>query len=179
MLAWAFLLFVCVDSKGEMFPLTKTENATFTVYLNGELKPAAEVKVERIFKTYEKKGFFQIGALPMMVATNVQIELIRPEALDKALATVRQASTRGRQTGRFELRHLEITSSPPSGDRLRADFAQFEEEGRCKLRGGVKIQTGTNSVSASSAILQVTGPQAGTIQLVGGDYHKHAVVLWR
>ncbi len=173
-----FLSLTCPAPGRGALPFSETENAVLTVYLDAELTPSAEIKVERIFKTYEKRGFFRIGALPLMVADNVQIKLMRPQALAKALATVRETTSRSRHAGRFEMRRLEIVSATPGGNRLRADSARFDEEGRCKLRGVVQIQTGTNSVNVSTAILQATGPQAGTVQWTDKD-RDQTVVLWR
>jgi hypothetical protein len=131
-------------------------------YLGMEREPSAVFRAKRAYRDYERKGFFKIGVLPLAVFDGVTIEVNHTDAVINSLAEVHDWLGRdGAQ--RVELRQVEllIASKPPC--RVDSGRVRILDNGRCRLLGGVTVTSGTNQVSAGTAVLQLTGVNAGEI----------------
>jgi hypothetical protein len=59
----------------------QVKNALVAVYVDPGPEPMAWIRAARIFGDYQSRGFFRIGALPLLVIDKFAIELRDPERI--------------------------------------------------------------------------------------------------
>jgi hypothetical protein len=122
----------------------------------------AVIRVDKVYTEYQKKGFFHIGTLPVVVLEGVTYEVKDPAPAAANLARLR--SWLGGDTGRhLELRGVKIVASQDS--RLEAGRMLFLDNDRWQLTGGVRLVTGPSELRAESATFRVAGERAGELIL--------------
>jgi hypothetical protein len=134
------------------------------IYADGELEPAAVLRVSKTRQGFQRKGFFRIGVLPAAVLEGVMLEIRRPDALTNALAECHPWFT-PQSANRLELREVQLVTSGTSSNRLTCGRALPTASGTWELRERVRFESGTNSVEAPTGWLQVSGPDAGRLIL--------------
>jgi len=143
-----------------------TRGLNVSFYDPGQMKPSVNVRVDRLYTDYERKGFFRLGILPLGVMENVLIETDRTGQTTNRLVQLHEwiGSTAAR---RLELRR--VTFMVPDGctNRLECGRARIGSAGRWELLDGVRFFSGTNQIESVRATLQVSGEQAGQIDLAG------------
>ncbi|HOX02103.1 MAG TPA: hypothetical protein P5555_07165 [Candidatus Paceibacterota bacterium] len=140
----------------------RIRRAVVPIYMGRNPEPSMILRAESIYKDYERKAFFRIGALPVKVAEGVSFEIRDIESVTNSLALLdRWLSPRAAE--RLELRQAAFQIGTAAPNRLQAGRVRVRQAGRWELDGGVHLQIGTNGVHASSATLQVAGSQTGTL----------------
>jgi len=131
-----------------------------------------KVHAEHIYVDHERRAFFRIGLLPLLVIEDVQVQLQSVECLTNALAELRPRYLPAGELRKLEMRNLEIMMLGETQPRLRATTARIESDGAIRLadvsvRDAVGIQQ-----SFPKAILQIAGPRAGTLCCDFDDHPK-------
>jgi len=146
-------------------PSPGLKGITAPLYVAGEPKAVAVLRVEKVFTDYQRKGFFRIGLLPLCVAEGVRLEVRQPERAAAALASVRGQLRPARGNVPIELRRLVLSVAGESAVELKAGRARLGETGCWLLDGGVTCTQGATVAEAARATLQVTGESAGQLVL--------------
>jgi len=160
-------LFFCLLSLALREPMLGSEleisGVTYPFYAPGGSEPAVLIHVERVHKDYQRRGFFRIGALPMVAADTVTVRIAQP---DHALTALAKFDARLRQTGQVkavEWRQVDFIFGSESTPRLRAARMQVSRGQTWELLDGVRLSTSTNEIRFARAVLHVAGERAGQI----------------
>lgn len=120
-------------------------------------RPAAKVKIEEISQGAQKRGFFRISILPLMVAKGVEIRLQRPDI--GALAEIRKTLLSLAKLDAQEFQKLSIFYGDEKTPRLVAEFATPTDAAWALKR--VRIKTPAGFREAAECTLHITGEHAG------------------
>ncbi|MBI4325061.1 MAG: hypothetical protein HY674_07325 [Chloroflexi bacterium] len=121
------------------------------------------MKVDKVFTEYQRRGFFRIGLLPLVVMDGVKIDFRQVDAASSALARLPQELKPWAGSRMLELRDVKFAFPVEPKERLRAGKVRWLENGQWQLSNGVTIQMTTNKVKVAQATLQVAGPSAGLV----------------
>ena len=135
----------------------------FVGYSRGKTA-VGRVDIEQILTVPQKRGFLSIAALPVLVASGVQIqsrEPLVPQAL-REIPTNLQGLMKGE---RIELRKFRIICGSPMAARLFADEVVFGTPESWQLRG-VRIP---GRLEAKTAMLCLGGESGSGIK-IGNDW---------
>jgi hypothetical protein len=150
------------------------------LYGESELEPVAVFRAERIFSDYQRRGFFRIGALPLLVFDGLSIELHDPTQVSKALASLgARFDARGDARKAVEGRDFCLSFVPEQDGRLRARRVRLESTTAWHLQEGTVHQAGAAPMPFRQGNLTITGPQAGqlTCETTNGTVHIHLLSL--
>lgn len=136
--------------------------AVIPIYLGKERQPSMVVRVSKIYRDYQTKGFFRIGVLPIGVMEGVTFEVRHVDSITNSLVQI--SRWLGPQaSNRLEFRKVTIQIDGSSTNRLQAERIHVLSGGKWELVGDVRVQVGTNQTCAERAILQVVGGHAGNL----------------
>jgi hypothetical protein len=142
---------------------------TYPFYAPGGSEPAVLVQIDRVHKDYQRRGFFRIGALPMLAAEAVTVRIAQPE---HALTALGKLDARLRQTGQVkavEWRAVSFIFGSEFTPRLHAGRMRLSRGATWELLDGVRVNSSTNEVRFSRAVLHVAGERAGQITAETGE----------
>ena len=138
------------------------QGAAVPLYAQGSSKASTVVRVDRVFMDYQRRGFFRIGLLPVIVLQDVTFEARDPADPFSSLASVqRWLGTRAGQ--RVEMRGVKFVFSPTS--RVEAGLARCTADDHWELLNGVRFVSGTNEIGSPRGTLATAGPQRGQVIL--------------
>jgi hypothetical protein len=131
--------------------------------------PIAVVRVQSARTEYQRRGFLRIGALPMLVAEGVRLEVRDPLATAQLFARLPEwlrAPGKGRAG---ELRDFKMFDcAEPDQPWLIVGRVRFAADGQWELQGGEVREPGRAPQPFVQARLQVTGERAGEVMLPDG-----------
>jgi hypothetical protein len=136
-------------------------------YAQGQSSPAAVIRIRRLFTDHQRKGFFRIGLFPILVADEVKVEVIQPDAALAGLNAARAWLKPKAAKKSLEWRHVQVFFRNEPKPRLEVDRILLADQGGWRLSGPIHVTLGTNEFQALEGLLQVTGPQAGQLTLGG------------
>ena len=144
--------------------LKEAKKLTLAVYGEAELQPVAILQAERVFNDYQRRGFFRIGVLPMLVFEGLKLEIPDPDRLSSALTNVSKklifkANTKKAVEGRDFL----LSCGLAKAGWLRARRVRLENSQGWELQEGTFSDGDSAPVAFSRATLVATGPQAGEV----------------
>lgn len=128
-----------------------------------DLSLVMQIHAGRIFIDYERRGFFRIGLLPLLVVENVHVGIQSVEYLTNALADLRFWQHPPSGVHQLELRNLEIIICGEKQPRLHAATAHVGQEGVIKLSNVSVRDAAGLQISLPKATLQISGPSAGKL----------------
>jgi hypothetical protein len=120
------------------------------------------IRVERVYTAHERKGFFQIGLLPVEVLEGVTIQVTQPERLTNSMERIDRWMS-PKKSDCVELRdtRIEVGSQWLEAKRIRPGGG-----GVWELLDGVAFNQGTNTIRSAQGRLQLAGLRAGEVTLV-------------
>jgi hypothetical protein len=138
------------------------QRAVVPLYPTNSFKLSAIVRVDRVFMEYQRRGFFRIGLLPVVVLDGVTFEAQDTSDPLGSLACVRRwLATKAGQ--RIEMRRVKFVASPTN--HLEAGLARCVAEDHWDLLNGVHFVSGASDIQAPRATLQMAGPRSGQVTL--------------
>jgi hypothetical protein len=158
----------------------ETKNAVIAVHLGWELEPVAVLRAERVFGDYQTRGFFRIGALPMLVVDKLRVELRDADRLSTVLASVGESILgRGAIWKAVEGRDFCLSFAHPNDGQVRARRIRLESGNTWGLLDGVVQPPDGAAIPFCQATLTITGPRAGELvcQTAGGTIRVHLLSL--
>jgi hypothetical protein len=135
-----------IDRRGDeakeawLFALnSNARNFALTLFSRNRSTRLATIRIERIFRDHQTKGFFKIGALPFVVADNTSVRLHDSDEASSLLRRLHTADTNSRNEkhAALEIRNLRITFDAYPEWRLSAANARPMSSGRLRLRNVV------------------------------------------
>lgn len=135
---------------------------TVPVYLGANAEPSLVLHVRELSGGYERRGFFRIGVLPVLVADGVTIEVRNETEAARALRRIPSSLAPHANRGLAELRHVTF--------QFRRSDRPTIEAGRIRLGSGprwsledVRVHLATGDLELRRAALAVTGAEAGRL----------------
>ena len=145
-------------------PEDSIKGAVMPVYQKFGTEPVAVCRAERVFSDYQRRGFFRIGVLPLLVFDGLQIEVRDPARVSSILSSVSgRFASKGQIKKAVEGRDFTLRFASESSGRLRARRVRLERGTEWHLQDGTVDQLGGEAVSFSRATLTVTGANAGEV----------------
>ena len=142
----------------------RAKGAVIAVHLGWETEPAAVLRAERVFSDYQTRGFFRIGALPMLVVEKLRVELHDTARLSTVLENVGdRLGARGVAWKAIEGRDFCLSFTSPNAGQVRARRLRLESRGTWALQDGTIEPPGAAAIPYSRATLTITGPRAGEL----------------
>lgn len=141
---------------------TKLKGVMVPLYLKNRSDPSAVIRIGRIFSSYQRKGFFRIGVLPILVAEDVKIELWQPEQVAESLAATRGWIGAHAAKEAMEWRRLSLFLPGQTSPCLKAGRVQPSDHGQWRLFD-VELHPGPKTIHLPTAFLQTTGKDAGRL----------------
>jgi len=134
------------------------------IYLRYEPEPTAVLRADRIYSDYQRKGFFRIGALPLLVIEGLKVELRDPARLSPALAKASTHLAVSKESRKaVEARGFLLTFPFKETAQVCARSARIESGDAWQLTEGSLEGIGPAALRFSSASLTVRGPDAGRL----------------
>jgi hypothetical protein len=142
----------------------QVRDAVVAVYPDSSPQPAAMIRAGRVFSDYQTRGFFRIGALPMLVLDKLSVEVLQPERLSKALNTLgEEFAVRGDSRKAVEGRDFSVWFASRKDAKLQARRVRLEGGRMWRLYEGAIQRPDSATVPFRQAVLTVTGPKAGEL----------------
>lgn len=143
---------------------TEIKKVTAPVYLGDELQPVAIIRADHVFGDYQRRGFFRIGVLPMLVLDGLSLELCDTTRLStvltnvSALLNVNHGATRVVEGRNFSL----LFPAQKKAD-VRAQLIRLQSKTEWRLQDGVVHRPDGTSIQFRRATLRVAGPESGEL----------------
>lgn len=153
-----------VRAQNALFQNWSASGTCTPIFLEAEQQPSMVVSADTIRPGCERKGFFRIGILPIVVMDGVTIEIRKPEALRENLVHLDRWLA-DRDGKRLEIRNAKLLVCASVTNSLEVGRIKIASGGKWELLDGVRLASGTNSVQAGWATLQITGPESGCLVL--------------
>jgi hypothetical protein len=145
-------------------PRVQLRNAVISVYPDSAAEPAAMIRAGRVFSDYQTRGFFRIGALPMLVLDRLSVELLQPEQLSKALRSLGEKfAVKNDSRKAVEGRDFCLWFSSRKDAQLRARRVRLESGTAWRLFDGALLRPGSDVIPFRQATLTIAGPNAGEL----------------
>jgi hypothetical protein len=138
------------------------KRAVYPLYLSGRSEPVGVFRADHIFTDHQSRGFFRIGALPMVVVERFILEVhsVPDFALVLSNATAPLKMT-GPAKKAVEAREFSLKLASSKEPLLHARRARLESPEAWRLQDGVVVGPEATSLRFSRGKLVVIGPQAG------------------
>lgn len=153
-----------VRAQNDLFQSWSASGTCTPFFVGSEQEPSMMVSVDTVRPGCERKGFFRIGILPIVVMDGVTIEVRKPEALRENLVHLDRWLSE-RDGKRLEIRNAKLLFCASMTNTLEAGCVKIVPGGKWELLDGVRFSSGTNQVRADHAFLQITGPASGSLVL--------------
>lgn len=164
---WApvgLLLWIVLRTQAAELTSFSAEGVVSQIFDKDGPTPIMEARADRVFIDHERRGFFRIGVLPVLVAENVNIRILSADALtnvEPALAYNCPAAF----AHRMELRRLHIHLPGTNAVELVAAVACLESKSVWELSSVSLTDPAGQTVVYSRAELPVTGVAAGQLTI--------------
>lgn len=135
------------------------------LYAADQTTLAAVVRVAVARKDYQRRGFYRIGLLPVLVLEDVTIEVSREREFQQVLVLFEEQLRRLGRGQTIELRRTVFSFLDEAQPRLRADSGRLQPDGQWRLQGNVQFTAGKECIRAVRAWLTPVGPEAGLLRL--------------
>jgi hypothetical protein len=129
------------------------------------VQPSAILRVGHIFSDYQRRGFFRIGVLPLLVIDGPVVEIRDPMKLSEVLSTVHcEIFFKDHLTKSAEARDFSVRFGSEGGFLLQARLVRLERSGQWRLHEGMVKRPGAPAIAFQKASLQITGREVGELR---------------
>ena len=140
------------------------KGVTVPVYVDSRTEPAAILRADRIFTDYQRRGFFRIGVLPLLVFDRLTLEIREPARFAAVLSTVSgQFAIKDNVRKAVEGREFTLWLGGEQNGRVCARRVRVEDGTVWRLQDGSVDRPGTAAMAFRRATLIVTGARAGEL----------------
>ena len=145
-------------------PRIRVDGAVMTLYSDHDLQPIVILRAKAIFADYQRKGFFRIGVLPLLVFEGFNVEVCDAQRFSGALTnTISSFMVKGESAKAVEARNFSLTLRGQSGQGVTARLVRLVKGSEWQLQDGTIDQPGAASCFFHCATLIVAGPEAGQL----------------
>ncbi len=132
------------------------------ICIGSNREPVAIFRAKHVFSDYQRRGFFRIGVLPLLVIDGLSIELRDPSSLPATLNAVpSHALFKDFVRSAVEARQFALSCDSQKDFAVRARLVRLESSDEWRLEDGVVRQSGGGQLSFQRATLRISGPHAG------------------
>jgi hypothetical protein len=141
----------------------EAREVTVPFYLGTERQPSLVVKIDHLSNERQRKGFFRIGVLPLLVAHQVELEVRTPENFTNVRQQFHQHLSGKELKNAVELRGFTLTI-PSTHTVVTAPRVRMISSDTWELNGpGTVVRDGSTN-TFSRALLVTSGPSVGTFR---------------
>jgi hypothetical protein len=138
---------------------------SWTVFSDSDGQAVARFRVGRVSVENERRGFFRIGVLPIVVIEEVRVHLLTGEARVESLTGFREELTGLARGGRWEVRGFSL-ESVPGAISIEARTVQFLED-EWRFPGGTRLRLEGEEQTVRGATILLAGDEAGALAWEG------------
>jgi len=142
----------------------RATKVTMSIYPEVGLTPLATFRAEQIHGDYQKRGFFRIGVLPMVVLEELSLELRDTNQLSAALTRANiHFGSRNKSSEVLEGRNFSLSFTGQTNGVLHARTIQLGSRAEWVLHEGTISQRDMPPIPFRRATLTIAGPKAGEL----------------
>ncbi len=143
---------------------------TLPFYHGPENKLSLLVKADHFTRENQRRGFFRIGVLPLLVVHDVSLEVRQPQYFGAVAHEFHQHLAGKDLKKTVELRDFALTV-PTNGISLTATKVRLVSQEQWELSGTVRLihAAGTNDYTKVSLV--ISGNETGTLRASDGNSH--------
>jgi len=158
-----------VPISAEPWPLgspAELKKAVLPVYLKSESRPLAVFRADRIYHDHQRRGFFRIGGLPLLVLQGLSLQLSDTNRLQETLhaASGHFHVTTGPKHA-IEARNFSIVTTSQNKALVRAQLVHMDTDDVWLLQDGIIATNQGTETGFRRATLKLAGPQTGELVL--------------
>jgi len=156
------------------------KNAAWAIYLEPATNLVATLRAAHVFSDFETRGFFRIGALPLIVLDGLTIEVHDGSRLHGALSRAsEQFAAKSNTKNAVEGRDFSLSFTSDKSCRLRARTIRLENGHQWRLQGGSFQGPDGGAIAFRRATLTVVGSEAGDLvyETTSGVIHTNLLKL--
>jgi hypothetical protein len=146
--------------------LLQTKGIALPLYVSGVSKPVAVVRVASFRKEYARKGFFRIGALPVWIAEDLSIEILKPEHVANLSGNFDDVLRKLRADAAWQVRGFSVRHPSSVAPVLSAGAARPSSNGRWELSDNMRVGTLPGDTVSRRAYLTLRGANFGQLDFV-------------
>lgn len=139
------------------------------LYADDATEPCALIRIGRLHRDYQTRGFFRIGALPVACAEKVEIEITNPARTHAVLSEAGPSLLGLNRSDLIELRGFAIRFSGDSEPRLEGKRVRVTKDGAWDLVDGATLRQEGTELALPRCRLVVHGPDAGCLVVNTGQ----------
>lgn len=142
----------------------RAKEVSIPLYSPGQPEPTAVIRIKRIYKDHQRRGFFRIGVLPLWVAEEVHVQLLSYQNSDQLLNQLTRALT-SQHSGlsqSLEIRSLQLRLPDSAEPRLEAGRVRIAEDGSWRLLDSVTWRTDSQTIHCNQASLSASQDSSGS-----------------
>ena len=160
-----FLL--AVSPGGGSASIFEADDVVVSFHPDGKNQSELVLRMGKVRRSFERRGFFRIGALPMLAIQDVSIEFQKTQDQRAALDLVSRHISRyaGKDQLKVNLEAVALRFPGEPEPRLRANSVRLGSSGYWELSDNVQLVFEGKSVRARKAQLQVAGEKPGRLIL--------------
>jgi hypothetical protein len=158
----------------------RATKALIAIYPDVGLRPIAIIRADQIYGDYQRRGFFRIGVLPMLVLDGLSLEICDTNQLSAALIRAgTHFDCKGKASSAVEGRNFSLSFSGQTNGAVHAQTVRLASGTEWLLQDGTVDQPAAASISFRRASLAVAGPKAGelTYEATNGVVRIHLLSL--
>ena len=133
--------------------------------LPGDNTASSVLRIEKVSKGFQRRGFFRIGLLPMLMVEGVELEFRNWNRVSDTLAMVADVLNSYGYGSPIEIRRVALIVSGVDALKLQAAEVRIQEDGNWLLLD-VHLRTWRSDVHAPRGTLQTSGRHAGLLKLL-------------
>lgn len=153
---------------GPALRLAEIRDAQIQVRSHDSSMPTATVRARRVREEHQKRGFFKIGALPLVAIEELSIEILTTNALHEAFSDL-PVKLRGERVSQLcEARGLELKFSHCPGAFVRATTARWDSPNSILLING-SLKRGAQIMGFKSGHLKLTPSATATMEFASAN----------
>lgn len=128
-----------------------------------KFEAAGAIQIEKFGKDFQRRGFFRIGAMPLLVLDGLTIEILDVCRADEALVKANEnLRARMKSSASVEGRRFTLVFSNGQKATVKAAVMRFLSEEQWTLENGV-VETEGHRHVFNTALLKVHGDQTGQL----------------
>jgi hypothetical protein len=142
-------------------PGMKVEGLVIPIYTRPSPEPESILSVSNIHLDFQRKGFFKIGMMPVLVLDGVVLSLRNTNILASHMTQLSHWIQPDKAT-RVELRNFVLRNENSKTNLLEAGLVRLLPDGSWQLANGVRAISGANLVEIPAANYRLQGHRANS-----------------
>lgn len=143
-------------------PIAK--KVTIPFFLSADDKASAVLRLERVSRDLQRKGFFRVALLPHVVFENAELKIFDRNAAIDAISAIRSQLKHLSKNRALVVNGLSLIISDGERMELTASGVSFNDDNTISLRN-LCVEIGQQKHFADAGVLQLAGEKRGHLVL--------------